>query len=162
MEVYFELDVDFSKDTLPALLSCDAVHLSGGNTFYFLRWLRRRAMLPVLRDYVARGGVLIGVSAGAILMTPDVSTSALCGDTFVEEFSDPAALGLVDFQFLPHFEPSEAAPLRWQHINFGPKRPSTPAPMGAASSWMVRASSSSARCESSAALSKGLVFSLCA
>ena len=108
VEVYLELDAHFSEDVLPTLLSCDAIHLSGGNTFYFLHWLKQRAMLPVLREYVAGGGVLIGVSAGAILMTPDVSTSALCGDTFVEELSDPSALGLVDFQFLPHFEPGEA------------------------------------------------------
>ena len=40
-------------------------------------------------------------------MTPDVSTSALCGDTFVEELNDPFALGLVDFQFLPHFQAGE-------------------------------------------------------
>ncbi len=79
VDVYLELDVSFSQETLPALLACDAVHLSGGNTFYFLYWLKRRAMLPVLRDYVVGGGVLIGVSAGAILMTPDISTSALCG-----------------------------------------------------------------------------------
>lgn len=67
-------------------------------------------MLPVLREYVAGGGVLIGVSAGAILMTPDVSTSALCGDAFVDGLSDPFRLGLVDFHFLflPHFESSEA------------------------------------------------------
>lgn len=107
VDVYLELDTHFSEDTLPALLSCDAIHLSGGNTFYFLHWLRQRAMLSVLKDYVAEGGVLIGVSAGAILMTPDVSTSALCGDALVEGLSDHSGLGLVDFQFLPHFESGE-------------------------------------------------------
>lgn len=111
VDVYLELDAFFSEGTLPTLLRCDAIHLSGGNTFYFLYWLKQRAMLPVLRDYVARGGVLIGVSAGAILMTPDVSSSALCGDELVEELSDRSALGLVDFQFLPHFEPGEASTL---------------------------------------------------
>lgn len=105
VEIYLELDMSFSEETLPALLSCDAIHLSGGNTFYFLRGLKQRAMLPVLRDYVARGGVLIGVSAGAILMTPDISTSALCGDDLVEGSEDHSGLGLVDFHFLPHFEP---------------------------------------------------------
>lgn len=107
VDVFFELDVSFSAAVLPSLLACDAVHLSGGNTFYFLHWLRRRAMLSVLTDYVAGGGVLIGVSAGAILMTPDVSTSALCGDALVEGLDDHSGLGLVDFHFLPHFEPGE-------------------------------------------------------
>lgn len=109
VEVYFELDVHFSAEMLPTLLDCDAIHLSGGNTFYFLYWLKQRSMLSVLRDYVARGGVLIGVSAGAILMTPDVSSSALCGDEPIKELSDPSALGLVDFRFLPHFQPGEVS-----------------------------------------------------
>ena len=108
VDVYLELDTHFFEDALPTLSSCDAIHLSGGNTSYFLYWLKQRAMLPVLREYVAGGGVLIGVSAGAVLMTPDVSTSALCGDALVEGLSDLSALGLVDFQFLPHFEPGEA------------------------------------------------------
>lgn len=66
-------------------------------------------MLSVLQEYVARGGVLIGVSAGSILMTPDVSCSTLCGDEPIKELSDPSALGLVDFQFLPHFQPGEVS-----------------------------------------------------
>jgi dipeptidase E len=103
---YFELDRTFNEQDLPKLLSCDAIHLSGGNTFYFLQWLKQRAMLKVLKDYVARGGVMIGVSAGAIIMTPDISTATLCGDEEPEETVDRSALGLVDFQFLPHFEPS--------------------------------------------------------
>jgi hypothetical protein len=39
--------------------------------------------------------VLIGVSAGAILMTPSVNSARLCGD---------AGLGLVDFHIWPHFD----------------------------------------------------------
>lgn len=111
VEIYLELDMSFSEETLPALLSCDAIHLSGGNTFYFLRGLKQRAMPPVLRDYVARGGVLIGVSAGAILMTPNISSAALCGDETVEGLNDLSALSLVDFQFLPHFQPDKACAL---------------------------------------------------
>lgn len=109
VEVCFELDAHFSAEMLPTLLACDAIHLSGGNMFYFLYWLKQRSMLSVLQEYVARGGVLIGVSAGSILMTPDVSCSTLCGDEPIKELSDPSALGLVDFQFLPHFQPGEVS-----------------------------------------------------
>jgi dipeptidase E len=105
LEPYFELDNAFNEKDLPKLLSCDAIHLSGGNTFYFLHWLRKRKMLEVLKNYVAKGGILIGVSAGAILMTPDISTSTLCGDEEPNEPMDTSALALVDFLFLPHYEP---------------------------------------------------------
>jgi len=85
------------------LAGCDAIHLSGGNTFYFLRALRARGWLPKLREYVANGGVLIGVSAGAIMMTPEISSARLCGDRKVRDLDDLSALALVDFSFAPHF-----------------------------------------------------------
>lgn len=103
MNLYFELDKEWRQDLLESLLDCDAIHLSGGNTYYFLHWLRRRSMMDALVRYVDRGGVLIGVSAGSILMTPDISTSALCGDKVMEGETDFSGLGLVDFSFVPHF-----------------------------------------------------------
>lgn len=98
----------FDEETLdserPGLLACDAIHLSGGNTFTFLYWLQQRGMVSLLRQYVAEGGVLIGVSAGSILMTPNVHAAALCRDPPDPRLVDYAALGLVDFHFWPHFD----------------------------------------------------------
>ncbi|MGF6765992.1 dipeptidase E [Paraburkholderia sp. GAS33] len=94
---------DTSEAEWSTLLSCDAIHLSGGNTFSFLSWLQRRSALPVLTRYVSEGGVLIGVSAGAILMTPSVDSALLCGDVRDEQLEDDAGLRLVDFHFWPHF-----------------------------------------------------------
>jgi dipeptidase E len=101
---YFELDLAFTPERLTDLLACDAIHLTGGNTFYFLHWLRQRNMLSTLQRYVADGGILIGVSAGAILMTGNIATAGLCGDTPPEEDSDWSGLGLVDFAFVPHID----------------------------------------------------------
>jgi dipeptidase E len=104
LAVYFELDVDYHPEELDQLLACDAIHLSGGNTYHFLYWMRARGMIGVLREYVDRGGVLIGVSAGSILMTPDIGTTRLCGDEALpgEQMDSLDALGLVDFAFVPH------------------------------------------------------------
>jgi dipeptidase E len=106
LQVYFELDKEFRPNQLDSLLSCDAVHLSGGNTYYFLHWLRKREMLEPLRQYVKRGGVLVGVSAGSILMSPDISISPLYGDEPVEDETDFSSLNLVDFAFAPHYSSS--------------------------------------------------------
>lgn len=85
-----------------ALLDCDAIHLSGGETFEFLAWLQRRACLPALRAYARERGVLVGMSAGAILMTPDIRSAAWCGDREDVALADTRGLGLVPFSFLPH------------------------------------------------------------
>ncbi len=103
LAVYFDLGIEWNPRQREVLFDCDAIHLSGGNTYSFLVWLRRRNMIDFLVDYVEKGGVLIGVSAGSILMTPDISTSAVCGDEVPEGMIDFAGLGLVDFSFLPHF-----------------------------------------------------------
>lgn len=103
LEPCFGLDNRYTLDDLGALLTADAIHLSGGNTFYFLHWLRVRNMLDTIKQYVERGGVLIGVSAGAILMTPDIRTTLLCGDVLPPQEIAPQGLGLVDFAFVPHW-----------------------------------------------------------
>ena len=102
------LDRGYNPKQVQALMACDAIHLSGGNTFYFLYCLQVRGLLTSLRKYVARGGMLVGVSAGAILMTPDVSTAMLCDDTLIEELEDYSGLGLVEFAFVPHFGETNA------------------------------------------------------
>ena len=53
MSAFFELREAYDPSQLEALLACDAIHLSGGNTYGFLHWLRERDMLAPLRQYVA-------------------------------------------------------------------------------------------------------------
>ena len=109
---YSRLDLDLSfffdpygspvRDHLAALLDCDAIHLSGGQTRPFLQVLKSKNLIAPIADWARNGGVLIGTSAGAILMTPTVALDAL----FTGE--DPAtvpggnALDLVPFEFFPH------------------------------------------------------------
>ncbi len=100
---FFGLDEAYEPSQLKELFGCDAIHFSGGNTYYFLHWLQKRNMFAAIRQYTEKGGVLIGVSAGAILMTPNITTASLCGDEPLDAEIDLAALHLVDFAFVPHF-----------------------------------------------------------
>lgn len=102
--VYAELDDAFDPQLVDAVFACDAIHLSGGNTFYFLYWLQRRGLLERMRHYAQHSGVLIGTSAGAILMTPCIDIALLCGDQLYPLLMDQAGLGLVDFAFVPHLD----------------------------------------------------------
>ncbi|HWD37827.1 MAG TPA: Type 1 glutamine amidotransferase-like domain-containing protein [Fimbriimonas sp.] len=106
--------VDESSPSLAIedLLACDAIHLSGGNTFHFLSWIRKRGLSELLPRYVHSGGVLVGTSAGAILMTPDIATAEHCGDQNLDGLTDFSALNLVDFDFLPHFAGADFTPRR--------------------------------------------------
>jgi dipeptidase E len=105
---FFGLEDEFQPGELAELLELDAIHLSGGNTFRFLHWLHTRGLFLELQMFAARGGVLIGVSAGAILMTRDIRSAAICGDAPYPALRGSAGLALVSFAVLPHFDGSEA------------------------------------------------------
>jgi dipeptidase E len=93
------------------ILASDVVYLAGGNTFYFLAWLRRSGLLAVLRRFAHRGGVLAGLSAGALILTPRI---ALAGyPPFDRDENDvglperqQTGLDLVGFEFFPHYRRS--------------------------------------------------------
>ncbi|WP_408009008.1 Type 1 glutamine amidotransferase-like domain-containing protein [Pseudalkalibacillus sp. A8] len=98
--LYFDIDEEYTPQNLEKLSQCDAIYLSGGNTYYFLKNLRSRNMLSFLRDYMGKGGLLIGVSAGAMMISPTIS---------VAQFLDPNEVGLSDLNALDlasiHFLP---------------------------------------------------------
>lgn len=101
---FHDLDAPPDPARTAALLACDAIHLAGGDTLAFLRRLERSGMLGVLRDWALGGGLLIGASAGAILMTPHIAVDAIFRNQPPEALTEGAALGLVPFEFFPHLQ----------------------------------------------------------
>jgi dipeptidase E len=102
LAIFYDLDYNHDRAELEDLLACDAVHLSGGNTGAFLTRLNRSGMGDVLRNWATNGGLLIGTSAGAILMTPTIAVDALFGSGHPQDVKDGTALDLVPFEFFPH------------------------------------------------------------
>jgi dipeptidase E len=105
---YFDLDEEYDASTVNEIFNYDAIHLSGGNTFYFLHLLRKRGLIGLLQAYVKEGGILIGISAGSIIMTNDISVAGLGeeSDENIIGMEDKTGLGLVDFEFAPHWNGS--------------------------------------------------------
>lgn len=106
--LYFDIDQEYNEEKIPELISCDAIFLSGGNTYYFLNSMKNRNFLPVLKNYVKKGGILIGVSAGSIIMSKTIAISSVADDMADEQnlvgLKDFSALGLINFEFYPHFD----------------------------------------------------------
>lgn len=100
---YFDLDQEFDPITVMDMFNYDAIHLSGGNTYYFLNTLKKRDFLETLRSFVSNGGILIGVSAGSIMMAKTIDI-ALFADEDIVGSPETSALGLVDFEFAPHWD----------------------------------------------------------
>lgn len=83
---------------------CEAIHLGGGNTFEFLAMMKMRGLLPKLREYVKNGGILIGTSAGSILMCPSIHIAGFADPNYYLDDDELGSLGLVDFDMKPHWD----------------------------------------------------------
>jgi dipeptidase E len=90
----------------------DIVYLAGGNTYYFLAHLRRSGLFDVLRRFAAAGGVVAGLSAGALIVTPHIGLAGY--PEFDRDENEVGltsrqskGLGLVRFEFFPHYRRSK-------------------------------------------------------
>lgn len=110
----FSPDRSFTKTELRTVLRSDVIYLAGGNTFYFLSHLRRSGVLPELKKYAEDGGVLAGLSAGGLILTPHIKLAGYPSHLADENevgLKNLNALNLVSFEFYPHYQkPKEIDP----------------------------------------------------
>src|SRR5690606_38126284 len=93
---------------LASALRSDVIYLAGGNTFYFLDSLRKSGMIRHLRKVAREGGVLAGLSAGALILTPNIRLAQVPrfdADENEVGLRDLTGLGLTPFEFSPHYSP---------------------------------------------------------
>ena len=108
--INFPIDIEFTEVLKEEVFKSDIIHLSGGNTYYFLKHLRRTGMLGELKKFAKRGGILTGLSAGAIIMTKSIETAGFPEfdrDDNDENIKNLKAMGLVNFEFFPHYKNSK-------------------------------------------------------
>lgn len=104
------IDQNFSETLKKAAFDSDIIHLGGGNTYYFLKHLKKTGLLKELRSWVKNGGILTGLSAGAIMMTKKIETAGFPSfdkDENEEDLKNLSAMQLVDFEFFPHYKNSK-------------------------------------------------------
>lgn len=88
------------------MLQHDAIHLSGGDPRQFLHLIKKRAFATHLKQYLKNGGLIVGVSAGAMILG---KTLRLADDEWMDGgIRSPKerteGLGFFDFEFYPHFQ----------------------------------------------------------
>jgi len=106
---FFCLNVDNSPSSadIKTAFKSDIIYLAGGNTFYYLKHLRESGVLPKLKAFAEKGGVIAGLSAGGLIMSPTVALAAdegLVPDENEVGMKNFKSLGLFNFEFSPHYE----------------------------------------------------------
>ena len=95
---------DFDEQSPADLTAYDAAMLIGGNPYYLLHSIRTHGFTQPLRE-LSKKGTLIGVSAGALVLTPSIAVI----DAFTPEMNqhvgltDKTGLSLCDCEILPHY-----------------------------------------------------------
>lgn len=116
--MHFCVDTPFTKTMLNEVLKSDLIFLGGGNTFYFLKHLKKHKMFDHFKKFLKRGGVLCGLSAGAIVLTPHVHTANFPHfdrDENPWDMKDLSAMRLVNFEFFPHYKNSQRYEAELKH-----------------------------------------------
>jgi len=91
--------VDFSK--------YNVIYVCGGNTFKLLKYAREANFKDTIVNLLNRGGIYIGVSAGAIILSPTIQIAAsIDPDPNEVGLTNLEGFGLIDFEVLPHYTPS--------------------------------------------------------
>lgn len=82
----------------------DIIYIAGGNTFQLLDHIHQGIGIDKLRDALSESQLVIGVSAGAIILTPTITVaSEIQPDKNTVGISDFRALHLIKYEILPHY-----------------------------------------------------------
>lgn len=104
---FSEIDLkDENKSSLERkLLGADVIYVNGGNAFYLLDWVRKSGFDRVVKNFLDRGGIYIGVSAGSVLAGTEIDCAGWNEDwdKNIVGIKDTRGLGLVDFAISPHY-----------------------------------------------------------
>jgi peptidase E len=109
--VFIDNGGEAGREQRERLLQANILLITGGNVCALLRNLRRSGLDRTILEFAQKEQyVLAGYSAGAMILTPTIELAA--ADPIANEnkdvgLTDFAALHLVDFEILPHYEEAQ-------------------------------------------------------
>jgi dipeptidase E len=95
---------DLHDNNPPSLCSVDVVLMFGGNEYHYVNQIRKQGLVSAIREFLERDGFYIGVSAGSIIMGPDVNVEHWSMASNDIELEDTSGFGYVDFITVPHID----------------------------------------------------------
>ncbi len=109
------IEIDLRKENEESLKekikNFDVIFVTGGSTFYLMKYIRESGFDRLLKPFLNKGGIYLGVSAGSYIAGPDISGAQWkhLEDVNTVGLKDLRGLGLVDFLISPHYVPEHEA-----------------------------------------------------
>ena len=79
----------------------DIIYMMGGNTIYLLDMIRKYNFGEVIKDFINKGKIYIGSSAGSQILGSTIELNKIYEDNFVN-MTDFTGLGIIDKEIVPH------------------------------------------------------------
>lgn len=100
--IFFQLDRKIKKDELKNI---DVIFVFGGNTFDYLYRIKKTGFDRMIKDFVKRGGVYLGLSAGSYIVCPTIEAASWKhADRNVVGLKNLRGLNLVPYLITAHYE----------------------------------------------------------
>jgi dipeptidase E len=109
---YCDINDEQKEEQLAHLDQYDILYLTGGDPLEFRHNIIRAGLVEKLQRYLTAGRMIVAASGGSMQFTKNVSLFRLLNvalDEVLEKRSEYEAIGVVDYEILPHlnrFEPS--------------------------------------------------------
>jgi peptidase E len=107
-----DIDEEPNEAQLARLDQYDVVYMTGGDPLGFRRNIIRAGLGAGLRQYLAAGGLIVAASGGSMQFTKNLSLYLLLTaplDEVVMNRSEHEALGVVNYEILPHLNRFESS-----------------------------------------------------
>lgn len=85
----------------------DIIYMMGGNTIYLLDMVRKYNFGEVIKDFINKGKIYIGSSAGSQIIGSTIDLNKIY-ETNNVNMTDFTAIGIVDKEVVPHANKKEA------------------------------------------------------
>ena len=100
--------IDIEKNRFADFSQYSVVYVCGGDTFKLLKYAREANFKEAIEKLLERGGIYIGVSAGAIILAPTIQIAASVDADQNDAGTDMTnftGLSIIDFEIHPHYIP---------------------------------------------------------
>lgn len=95
---------DFDENNPSDLLKYDLIEINGGNPFYLLHSIRKAGAEPIIKK-IAKEKILVGISAGAVVLQKDIRLIAEYSPEMNKEIELTSlnGVGIANLEILPHY-----------------------------------------------------------
>ncbi|MGX7197495.1 Type 1 glutamine amidotransferase-like domain-containing protein [Enterococcus olivae] len=96
---------DFDTQQVQQLASKDILYLNGGNPYYLLKAMKQQKTKKVFQQLLDKQKLIIGVSAGALVLGPDIELINRFTPEMNQDFlTDLRGLELTNRYIFPHYD----------------------------------------------------------